>query len=361
MKRITINDIARLASVSKSTVSEVINNNSSGKVRESTFAKVQSIIKKYNYTPSMQARALTTRRTGQIGFLVSSTATLELANNYFDMILSGVEHQCSEQGYRCMVSRYDLSILDHFVLSQKVQERSIDGLIIAGLKNDPGHILDHLDIPILMIGSSSNSHIFQLHSDLFQTVVNAVEYLRNLGHRHFLLPYTFPQELELLVEVFNHCNHGNTCSSSSYLTGHYYSNCQTFNEFINGHQLAETALNRADLTSCTALIANDQVCSAFMQKLHECGYVLPKDYSILATNDSTLMKWGMVPVTVCDNNAFAMGQHASESIISLLKKKLSESELREKLATQNTASPLLHRSSCTAPRSHKLNQSSPKK
>ena len=132
------------------------------------------------------------------------------------MNIAGIEQQCAAQDYRCLVSRYDLSTLTNFVLPKKLRNRCIDGLIISGLKEDPLHLLDHLEIPILLIGQSSNSKLFQLHSDMFKTLVNAVEYLRDLGHRHILLPYTFPQELALLVQVFNHCNKNLSSNSADY-------------------------------------------------------------------------------------------------------------------------------------------------
>ena len=55
-KKLSINDVARLAGVSKKTVSRVINNEPG--VTAKMLKKVQSVIDEYNYTPSRQARAL---------------------------------------------------------------------------------------------------------------------------------------------------------------------------------------------------------------------------------------------------------------------------------------------------------------
>ena len=61
----TINDIARLANVSKKTVSRVLNE--SPFVREETRARINEIIKRVGFTPDPQARALAFRRSFQIG------------------------------------------------------------------------------------------------------------------------------------------------------------------------------------------------------------------------------------------------------------------------------------------------------
>ena len=78
------------------------------------------------------AQALTTKRTRQIGCLVSSTATLGIANNYYAEILAGIEHSCSESGYKCLVGRYDfLPHVADFVLNASIRQRNMDALIIC--------------------------------------------------------------------------------------------------------------------------------------------------------------------------------------------------------------------------------------
>ena len=66
-RRTTINDIARLAGVSKKTVSRVLNN--SPFVREETRLKVNSLMQEMGYTPDPQARGLAFRRSFLIGMV----------------------------------------------------------------------------------------------------------------------------------------------------------------------------------------------------------------------------------------------------------------------------------------------------
>jgi LacI family transcriptional regulator len=63
----TINDIARLASVSKKTVSRVINQ--SPLVQEATRARIQAVIDKFGYVPDPQARGLAFRKAFLIGLV----------------------------------------------------------------------------------------------------------------------------------------------------------------------------------------------------------------------------------------------------------------------------------------------------
>src|SRR5579872_7007378 len=66
-RRATINDIARLANVSKKTVSRVINQ--SPFVRDETRAKIDSVIQRIGYAPDPQARGLAFRRSFLIGLV----------------------------------------------------------------------------------------------------------------------------------------------------------------------------------------------------------------------------------------------------------------------------------------------------
>lgn len=68
----TMKDIARLAQVSTSTVSHVINN--SRFVSEEIREKVQKVVKELNYTPSALARSLKVNETKTIGMLVTATS-----------------------------------------------------------------------------------------------------------------------------------------------------------------------------------------------------------------------------------------------------------------------------------------------
>ena len=69
----------------KSSVSCVLNGRS--KVGAATRERIQSIIEKYNFEPRSSARALSTRKNYQMGFIISSNVTLGMANSYYSQFL----------------------------------------------------------------------------------------------------------------------------------------------------------------------------------------------------------------------------------------------------------------------------------
>src|SRR5690349_24387229 len=74
----TINDIARLASVSKKTVSRVINQ--SPLVQEATRARIQAVIDKFGYVPDPQARGLAFRKAFLIGLVYDNPNAQYIVN-----------------------------------------------------------------------------------------------------------------------------------------------------------------------------------------------------------------------------------------------------------------------------------------
>lgn len=96
MERATIKDVAKLAGVSKATVSHVVNNTRF--VEDGTRQRVLHIIDQLGYQPSLIARSLTTNQTKTIGVIVS-----DVSNIFFGDVLHGIEDITRPAGYRIVV------------------------------------------------------------------------------------------------------------------------------------------------------------------------------------------------------------------------------------------------------------------
>ena len=97
MQKLNIDDIARLAYVSRSVVSRVLNQrpNVSSEARE----RVLAVIEKYNYRPSATARSLATDRTYEISILAPRKKDEVFANGFWSLIFLGISERCVERGY----------------------------------------------------------------------------------------------------------------------------------------------------------------------------------------------------------------------------------------------------------------------
>ncbi|MBR9911439.1 MAG: LacI family transcriptional regulator [Gammaproteobacteria bacterium] len=120
----TINDVARLAGVSKRTVSRVLNN--SPKVNPETREKIQQIIAELDYAPSKQARGLASSRSYLLGLLYDEPNAIVIHS-----VQKGILSACASHGYEMVVHpcAYQSESLTADVLNF-VTRSKLDGLII---------------------------------------------------------------------------------------------------------------------------------------------------------------------------------------------------------------------------------------
>lgn len=138
MKRASINDVAEKASVSKTTVSHVINNTRN--VEEETRRRVMQAIEELGYQPSLAARSLTTNRTDTIGIIVS-----DVTNQFFGAVLHGIEEISRPQNYNLVVCNTDeiLEREDHYI--DLLLRQRVDG-IIAAATSQKWDVLNKADV-----------------------------------------------------------------------------------------------------------------------------------------------------------------------------------------------------------------------
>ncbi|KJE33047.1 LacI family DNA-binding transcriptional regulator [Bacillus licheniformis] len=145
--KVTINEVAAHAGVSKSTVSRYIN----GKIDAISPKKVKSIkkaIEELNYRPSQMAQGLKVKKSKVIGFLVA-----DITNPFSVATLRGVEEVCDQYGYSIMVCNTDNSPEKEREMLHKLNAHYIEGLIIntTGRNNDVLLDLISQDVSIVLV------------------------------------------------------------------------------------------------------------------------------------------------------------------------------------------------------------------
>src|SRR5690554_1166954 len=96
-RRITLEDVARVAGVSTMTVSRVINN--TGRISDDTRQHVKKIIDELGYRPNRAARALVTNKSYMVAFIQP-----DITNPYFSEVFQGVEDVLREDDYSVLVA-----------------------------------------------------------------------------------------------------------------------------------------------------------------------------------------------------------------------------------------------------------------
>lgn len=128
MKRPTQADVARLAGVSRATVSYVINNQTGGRVpiSEETRQRVLDAITELDYVPDARAQALRSGNTKTIGLIIP-----DIHNPFFWEIADGVENEASAAGYHILLSSIPPENKDAEEIFRNLSHRRIDGLVMV--------------------------------------------------------------------------------------------------------------------------------------------------------------------------------------------------------------------------------------
>ena len=177
----TIYEIAKIAGVSPTTVSKVINNYPD--VSDKTRAKIKKILDEENFLPNSQAQFLSTKKTWTLGIVYFEDLGVGLNHPFFSGVIEAFKRQSDKYGYSLLFgSKNDRLKNDTFL--EYFKYRCVDGIaIICTDPNDKETLeLIESDFPIVVI-DMFNKNTSTVTSDNVQGCSLALNYLYKLGHR----------------------------------------------------------------------------------------------------------------------------------------------------------------------------------
>ncbi len=178
--RSDINDVARLARVSRQTVSNVLNNRTG--YSEDTRARVLRAIEELDYQPHRAARSLRSQRTMQLGYHMPGDQLA--ADNAFVLgFIQALVRAAADRGHHILVFTEQDDELE--VFRELVAIRAVDGFILSGSRGDDprARYLQEAGVPFAMFGRVA-PHLPQTWVDVdsVAAVSSAVDYLVERGH-----------------------------------------------------------------------------------------------------------------------------------------------------------------------------------
>lgn len=150
---VTMEYIARMANVSKATVSRVVNDKDEG-VSEETRARIKKLIEEYGYTPNMVARGMATSRSRTIGLVIP-----DITNPYFTEMVQSVDLHLQSRGYTVMLCSTNSNPASERKSIQTLLAKRVDGIILTTVQQERqpgGETPVKLDVPCVLIDRKSN-------------------------------------------------------------------------------------------------------------------------------------------------------------------------------------------------------------
>ena len=318
-------DIAKLAGVSRSTVSRVINNY--GNVPEETRKKVMKVIEEYHYHPNNNARVLAGKKTDTIGLFIVSIAEKDNANrvyrnNYFSHFIDAVIDTANANGKFVLVHSIYTST-DYDKIKQAFFEKRIDAGILVDTEKDLDVVVDvaAMGYPLSIIDYSPDE-ILHLVKYGRISVINSMdgdgtrqmlEHLIGLGHTEIgiLAGRTNTYSGSIRYQAYQNvlAEHQIDCPDQWDLKG----------EFIKKTAEQEVAgLIKREKLPTALFCCNDDMALSAMEVFRNHGIRVPEDISITGFDDvmpGSLVRPALTTVRV---PIYAMAKKAVETVLGMI-------------------------------------------
>jgi len=305
---ITINDIARLAGVSKSTVSKALNNRPD--VGEGTKRKVLEIAKNVNFTPHAFGKALKKKTSENIGVLFCRDLHSLSGNPFYSRVLEGVEAELALNNYNLLLQIINESTPDK--LPKMIRERLVDGLILVGTFRD-NHLQRILDSQLKVVLIDPNvqrSEYSQVLIDNEHGAFQATKYLIDRGHKRIGFISG-----DLSRVSFQHRYNG-------YIKALKSQNIEVDENMIctggleNGYDLVNCLFRKNNFTAI--FFANDINALFGYKAIHEMNLRIPDDISIIGFDDIDLSKLASPPLTTVRVYKEELGSIAVRTLLRVI-------------------------------------------
>lgn len=183
--KITINELAEMAHVAKSTVSKALNGQSG--VSEETRDRITKLAKQLNFQPDFSARALAQSKTGAIGFVLPHAAAYSLADQFWTGIMTAVcEITAIHSNHMLLVSPSNIETNPFSSLEPLLRSHAVDGLIIGAEQLDKRSMMTVMleEIPFVFIGRNPLVNHFCVDVDNEEGAYQIVQKLCDKGYRN---------------------------------------------------------------------------------------------------------------------------------------------------------------------------------
>jgi LacI family transcriptional regulator len=313
----TIKDVAKKAKVSVATVSLVIHNHQ--RISPETKTKVRKAIRELDYHPTRSARGLVSKRTGNLGFIVTEDHFLR-SEPFYTKIFLGTEFQARENEYYVLLTTVSSQFDDKEILPRFVLERNVEGIIIAGKVPTPLlHQLESYKIPLLFIDYTPyNANYPVVMIDNIAGGTLATEHLIQCGHHHIAFvagDIDHPSIRDRFIGYKMALDKAGI-SFESHLT----LTDAPYPDRDNGYKLANRLLNQAH--NFTAVFAcNDAMAIGILQCLKEKKLRVPEDVSLIGFDDVEADLSLDPPLTTIKVPKVDMGIEAVKLMIDILQEK----------------------------------------
>lgn len=304
---ITIEQIAELAGVSKTTVSRVINNKPD--VNKKTRARILELMQVHDFQPNVFAKAISLQKSHNVGLIIPHEVDYVFANQFYVEVMRGVSTTVESDGYHLM-----LCYLHSGNFVDLYKQKRVDGFIVMSPGEPHQNIIESLKVahaPFVSTARISAEEVSPyVDVNNFKGAQMAMEHLIALGHHRiaFVGKPTLRSSLDRLR------GYRETLDRHNIQVREAWTKISRSASFAGGYQTMLELLDEGEYPTAV-FITNDIMSIGAIKAIQERGLKVPDDISLVGFDDVPLAQYSTPPLTTIRQPAYEKGIAATKLLI----------------------------------------------
>jgi len=312
-QNLTLEDIARITGVSRSTVSRVVNDHPN--VSEDVRKRVMEAIRETGYQPNAAARALASQRANTIGLILPHSVGFLFTDPFYPLFTTGIAQMCNQTDYTLALFLVGSQKDEDKVFERVSRGGLVDGVIVqAGHHGGQAiiHKLVKAGIPTIVVGRPFEAlDVHYVDVDNLSSAYTAVTHLIRLGRRRIA---TITGPVTSTVGIDRRQGYLNALTDRELQTDEALIAEGDFTENGGYYAMQQLLSARPD----AVFAASDAMAIGAMRAAKEAGLDIPRDIAFVGFDDLPAAAKAQVPLTTIRQPVYDFGQKTVELLIDLI-------------------------------------------
>lgn len=315
IKRSTSLDVAKLARVSRTTVSFVLNEVSGVSISDATRKRVLTAAKKLNYHPNIAGKKLVSGKSDAIGLVLCQSPEQISTDAFLPQVILGIEQAALQQGFHVLLKPVDPNEPGGY--TRLIKENHVDGILLSGPRLDDKAILRlHKEgVPIMLMGQLPGTNIPFVDIDTKAGARMAVHHLIELGHKRIAMitnaPLNYSSAQQRRDGYIEALQQANLSVDETLIEEGNYTPASGFH--------AMSAVLELKPRATAVFVASDVVAMGALLAIKKAGLRIPEDLAMVGFDDIPLAEFFDPPLTTTRLPAYGLGWAAGERLIRIIK------------------------------------------
>ena len=306
-QKVTIQDIANMVNVSKSSVSRYLNN---GYVSEEKAEKIREAIEKTGFETNFFAKRLKTKQSKLIGIILPRIDSVTVGK-----LLTGINKKLESEGYQGIILISELSVEKELSHINSLYQQGVDGIIVNSIAITKEHIklVNRLNIPVIFTGQKNNL-VDCIKINDYEAGKIMGNFFKEKNHKRVVFIGVSEEDEAVGIDRKNGFisafKDGNENSRVDFIEADF--------SFMKGYEKSKEAL---DFNPTAIICATDNICLGVLRYLHENKIGVPEEVSVAGFGGYDVGSVSYPTLTTIAFNYEAIGNQAAQGILDLINDK----------------------------------------